>query len=76
MGQICAQEDHVARTGETLSECFIPMKSIDGLVVEYRKWLDHVGHGMPFFEGWKKSKVHRRSCLCTCLVPAHVRARE
>lgn len=57
MGLICAQEDYVARTGETLQDAFIPIKSSDGLVVEYRKWLDRVGHGMPFFQGWKKSKV-------------------
>lgn len=57
MGLICAQEDHVARTGKTLSDSFIPIKSSDGLVVEYRKWLDRVGHGMPFFQGWKNSKV-------------------
>lgn len=54
---ICAQEDHVARTGQSLSESFLPIKSSDGLVVELRKWLDNVGHGMPYFTGWKKSKV-------------------
>ncbi|CAN0492450.1 unnamed protein product, partial [Ectocarpus sp. 12 AP-2014] len=56
MNLICAQEDYVARTGKTLSESFLPIKSSDVLVVELRKWLDRVGHGMPFFEGWKKSK--------------------
>lgn len=57
MKLICAQEDHVARTGKTLAESFIPLKSSDSMVVELRKWLDHVGHGMPFFQGWEKSKV-------------------
>ncbi|CAN0589672.1 unnamed protein product, partial [Ectocarpus sp. 12 AP-2014] len=52
MNLICAQEDYVARTGKTLSESFLPIKSSDVLVVELRKWLDRVGHGMPFFEGW------------------------
>lgn len=66
MGLICAQEDHVARTGQTLQDSFIPIKSSDGLVVEYRKWLDRVGHGMPFFQGWKKSKV-RVGVVCPCL---------
>ncbi|CAB1115876.1 unnamed protein product [Ectocarpus sp. CCAP 1310/34] len=56
MKLICAQEDHVARTGKTLSESFLPIKSSDVMVVELRKWLDRVGHGMPFFEGWQKSK--------------------
>lgn len=72
MGLICAQEDYVARTGETLSDAFLPIKTSDGLVVEYRKWLDRVGHGMPFFQGWKKSKVRVvvlllfGSCLRAC----------
>lgn len=59
MKLICAQEDYVARTGETLAKSFIPLKSSDSMVVELRKWLDHVGHGMPFFQGWEKSKVRR-----------------
>lgn len=59
MKLICAQEDHVARTGQPLSKAFLPIKTSDSLVVELRKWLDHVGHGMPFFTGWNKSKVYR-----------------
>lgn len=59
MQLICAQEDHVARTGQSLSESFLPIKSSDALVVELRKWIDHVGHGMPHFIGWTKSKVCR-----------------
>lgn len=57
MSLICAQEDHVARTGAPLSESFLPLKSSDAMVLELRKWLDHVGHGMPHFTGWKKLKV-------------------
>lgn len=54
---ICAQEDHVARTGQPLSQAFLPIKTSDGLVIEIRKWLDRVGHGMPHFTGWNKRKV-------------------
>lgn len=57
VGMICAQEDHVARTGQSLADSFLPIKSSDGLVVELRKWLDRVGHGMPHYTGWKTSKV-------------------
>lgn len=57
MKLICAQEDHVARTGQSLSEAFLPIKTSDTLVVELRKWLDHVGHGMPHYVGWKTRKV-------------------
>ncbi|CAM9510854.1 unnamed protein product [Discosporangium mesarthrocarpum] len=56
MGLICTQEDHVARTGESLSKAFLPIKTSDTLVVELRKWLDKVGHGMPFYQGWQTSK--------------------
>lgn len=64
---ICAQEDHVARTGQSLSEAFLPIKTADILVVELRKWLDHVGHGMPFYVGWKTRKVRTRSGLVVFL---------
>ncbi len=57
MKLICAQEDHAARTGQSPSEAFLPIKTADTLVVELRKWLDHVGHGMPYFVGWKARKV-------------------
>lgn len=57
MAQICAQEDHVARTGQSLSKSFLAIMGSDKLVVELRKWLDHVGHGMPHYTGWKTSKV-------------------
>jgi len=57
MGLIASQEDYVARTGESLKEAFLPIKSSDGLVLEYRKWLDAVGNGLPFYAGWQTSKL-------------------
>ncbi|CAM9732231.1 unnamed protein product [Chrysoparadoxa australica] len=58
---ITAQEDHFARTGQSWDEACLPISGIDPLVVEYRKWLDKVGQGMPWYEGWTShNNVARR----------------
>jgi hypothetical protein len=41
-------QDYVARTGISLSEAFLPVKTSDALVVQYRQWLDIAGKGMPW----------------------------
>jgi phenylpropionate dioxygenase-like ring-hydroxylating dioxygenase large terminal subunit len=63
-GLIATQEDNLAawRTAaaadddaaepRTLAAAYLPLRSSDAFVVEYRKWLDKVGHGMPWAVGW------------------------
>ena len=43
----------MAKTGSSLAEAFLPIKTSDALVMQYRRWLDVAGRGMPFFEGLK-----------------------
>ena len=52
MGLITTQEDHFARNpGRTLRDGFLLLSSSDKFVGAYRRWLDRVGHGMPWFQG-------------------------
>lgn len=51
MGLITTQEDHFTRTNRNLSQDFLLLKSSDAFVGQYRKWLDTVGGGMPWFQG-------------------------
>jgi phenylpropionate dioxygenase-like ring-hydroxylating dioxygenase large terminal subunit len=32
---------------------WLPLSSSDTILVQYRKWLDSVGHGMPYYQGWR-----------------------
>lgn len=57
---ICAQEDHLARTGETLEQACLPLQTSDTLVVAFRSWLDSYGPSMPFYEGWRSHSVRSR----------------
>jgi len=50
-GLITTQEDHFKRTGRALGDDYILLSSSDAFVGAYRRWLDGVGHGMPWFQG-------------------------
>jgi hypothetical protein len=52
LGLITTQEDHFARNRDRqLADDFLLLSSSDQFVSAYRKWLDRVGHGMPWFQG-------------------------
>jgi nitrite reductase/ring-hydroxylating ferredoxin subunit len=52
VGLITTQEDHFARHPDRmLKDQYILIKSSDTYVEAYRKWMDRVGHGMPWFQG-------------------------
>jgi hypothetical protein len=52
MGLITSQEDHFARNRDRqLVDDFLLLSSSDKFVSAYRKWMDRVGHGMPWFQG-------------------------
>jgi len=52
VGLITTQEDHFARNPDRqLANDFLLLKSSDLFVEEYRKWMDKVGNGMPWYQG-------------------------
>ena len=55
VGLITSQEDHFARNSDrALADDFLLLRSSDRFVGEYRKWMDRVGAGMPWFQGLAK----------------------
>jgi hypothetical protein len=42
--------------GRSLKEIYLPLKTSDTFVLEYRKWLDKFGSGLPFYQGYSTSK--------------------
>ena len=53
---IARQEQQIEQLGKSLKEIYLPLKTMDTLVIEYRKWLDKFGSSLPFYEGYSTSK--------------------
>ncbi|MBD2432030.1 MULTISPECIES: Rieske 2Fe-2S domain-containing protein [Fischerella] len=53
---IARQQQQIEQLGKSLKEIYLPLKTTDTLVIAYRKWLDQVGDGLPFYQGYATSK--------------------
>ena len=53
---VLGQQAQIEQLGQHLKELFLPLKTSDVLVIEYRKWLDKYGQSLPFYEGYSTSK--------------------
>ncbi|BAY26695.1 Rieske [2Fe-2S] domain-containing protein [Calothrix sp. NIES-2100] len=53
---IAGQQAIVERLGKNLEKLYLPLKTSDVLVVEYRKWLDKFGAGLPYYQGYSTAK--------------------
>lgn len=50
------QQMQVKRLGKSIKELYLPLKTSDFLVLEYRKWLDKYGSSLPYYQGYSTSK--------------------
>ncbi|MBU7585495.1 MAG: Rieske 2Fe-2S domain-containing protein [Nostoc sp. TH1S01] len=53
---VVEQKRQIERLGKNLKEIYLPLKTSDTLVIEYRKWLDQFGTGLPFYQGYSSEK--------------------
>lgn len=53
---IAKQKQQIKNLGRSLKEIYLPLKTSDTFVLEYRKWLDKFGSSMPFYQGYSTSK--------------------
>ncbi|MEH2181365.1 aromatic ring-hydroxylating dioxygenase subunit alpha [Nostoc sp.] len=53
---VIEQKAQIERLGQNLKQVYLPLKTSDTLVVEYRKWLDNFGSSLPFYRGYSTSK--------------------
>ncbi|KAK1367136.1 PaO domain-containing protein [Heracleum sosnowskyi] len=51
MGFLSSQNEILMKAKVPTKELYINLKSSDTWVAEYRKWMDKVGHGMPYYFG-------------------------
>lgn len=56
MAVVIGQHEEVERVGRNLEDLWLPLKSSDRLVIEYRKWLDRHGARLPFYRGFSSSR--------------------
>lgn len=53
---IWGQQEQIERLGQNLKDVYLPLKTSDLLVIEYRKWLDKFGSSLPYYHGYSTSK--------------------
>ena len=80
MNVVVGQHEEIERAGKPLRDLWLPIKTSDRLVVEYRKWLDRYGANLPFFRGFASNRnsgpdpdearmPHDRGSLHTAICP-------
>ncbi|KAL3696116.1 hypothetical protein R1sor_010192 [Riccia sorocarpa] len=63
MGFLSAQNEVLIRENRPTKDYYLNLRSQDVWVEEYRKWLDKVGHGMPYYYGHRTLSPARVSAL-------------
>ncbi|MDZ7956890.1 MAG: Rieske 2Fe-2S domain-containing protein [Aulosira sp. DedQUE10] len=53
---VVGQQAAIQRLGKNLQDVYLPLKTSDTFVMEYRKWLDRFGSTLPFYQGYSTSK--------------------
>ena len=53
---ILSQAAYIADSGKTIKDVFLPLKTADVFVLEYRKWLDKYGIDLPSYDGYTTAK--------------------
>ena len=57
MAIIMGQYQAVEESDQELHELWLPNKSCDQLVLAYRRWLDDYGQNLPFYRGYRTSRM-------------------
>jgi phenylpropionate dioxygenase-like ring-hydroxylating dioxygenase large terminal subunit len=52
MAVVVGQSEEIEREGANLKDIWMPLKTSDRLVIEYRKWLDRFGGSLPSYRGF------------------------
>ncbi|ERN07127.1 protein TIC 55, chloroplastic [Amborella trichopoda] len=63
MGFLSSQNEVLNKDKLPTKKLYINLKSSDTWVAEYRKWMDKVGHGMPYYFGHQTLALPERPAL-------------
>ncbi|MCC5638132.1 Rieske 2Fe-2S domain-containing protein [Nostoc sp. CHAB 5844] len=53
---VVEQKRQIESLQKKLKDLYLPLKTSDTLVIEYRKWLDKFGKDLPFYQGYDSAK--------------------
>ena len=67
MRVVMGQSEEIERAGEPMRDLWLPIKSSDALVIQYRKWLDAHGSSMPSGRGFETVRVNRATVSTSAL---------
>lgn len=56
MQLIVGQYTQIERREQNLNQVYLPLKTCDTFILEYRKWLDKFGSSLPYYQGYSTSK--------------------
>lgn len=57
MAIIIGQHQAIERSNAELNKLWLPIKTSDQLVLAYRRWLDEHGKNLPFYRGYRSSRM-------------------
>lgn len=63
MGFLSSQNEILLRKKVPTKDLYLNLRSCDTWVTEYRRWLDKVGHGMPYYFGYQTFCLPQSSAL-------------
>lgn len=63
MGFLASQNETLVRKGVPTKDLYLNLKSCDTFVQEFRKWMDLVGHGMPYYVGHRTTSPAPQSAV-------------
>ena len=69
MAVVVNQHREIEAADRPLAEAWLPIKTSDRLVVEYRQWLDRHGQALPFFRGFRAARNSRPDPAGAAVLP-------
>ncbi|MGB3509548.1 MAG: Rieske 2Fe-2S domain-containing protein [Microcoleaceae cyanobacterium] len=54
---VVGQQECIERSQKSLKELYLPLKTSDTILLEYRKWLDRFCSSVPFYHGYTTQKL-------------------
>ncbi|XP_078438696.1 protein TIC 55, chloroplastic-like [Wolffia australiana] len=63
MGFLSSQNEILMRERKPTKDLYLNLRSSDTWVAEYRRWMDRVGHGMPYYFGHQSLSLPKEAAV-------------
>jgi phenylpropionate dioxygenase-like ring-hydroxylating dioxygenase large terminal subunit len=72
MAVVVGQVEQIEHEAANLRDIWLPLRTSDQLVVEYRKWLDRFGRDLPFYRGFATARSSSGSSTARLPADRHI----